>query len=101
MTAVSVVCAYVYVLVVELAPVPQILKLRSIKESDQVSLLFTASLAVGRLMALPYVFHKQALIMGWGLLAGALLRFVLLGQSVYYQRRTLLHKRMREEDVII
>ncbi|QDU59551.1 hypothetical protein Pan216_03800 [Planctomycetes bacterium Pan216] len=93
--------AVIYVLIVELAPLPQIWKLRLMKQSDQMSLLFTSQLAVGRLLALPYVFEKGAAILAWGFVAGAILRFILVGQAYYYQRRARMMQRFRDEEITI
>lgn len=90
-----------YVVIVELAPLPQIIKLHATKESDQVSILFTVALALGRLLGLPYIFEKQAHIMFWGIAVGALLRIILLFQTYYYQRRYNRLKSLRETEVTI
>lgn len=101
MNYVAITFAWLYVGIVELAPLPQIYKLNKIRKADQMSVGFAVALALGRLMGLPYAFDKGAAVIGWGLLVGAVLRIILLLQMLHYRRIHELHKRLREDEVTI
>ena len=90
-----------YVVLVELAPIPQMVRLQRKREADQVSVTFLALLAFGRFLAIPSAFASGAVVLGWGFVAGAALRMVLTFQTWHFQRRARQLQEFRDQTVSI
>jgi hypothetical protein len=77
-------------LAIEASYVPQIARLHRLKHADDVSYLFPALNASGRLLALAYAVASHNQVFVGGFILGIALRLVLLGQVTWYRRRSVL-----------
>jgi hypothetical protein len=67
--------------------VSQVVKLYRTKQASDFNILFPLLNASGRLLVVMYTISKSEVILAVGFLFGLGIRFVLLGQVLYYQKR--------------
>jgi len=74
-------------LMIEGSYLPQVYKLYKTKQAKDFNLLFPLLNAGGRLLAMMYTLSRGEWVLAIGFLFGLTIRFILLGQVLYYQER--------------
>ncbi len=77
--------------------IPQLVRLYRIKDAEDFSPWFPLLNFLGRLCAVIYTVHRGDWVLAFGFLMGMGLRATLLGQVVYYKRRTRLMRAMEQQ----
>jgi lipid-A-disaccharide synthase-like uncharacterized protein len=73
---------------IELSYLSQVRRLWVLKHADDISYFFPALNLTGRLLAFSYAMHLGEAVFGAGFLLGIVIRSTLLGQVLYYRRRS-------------
>lgn len=74
------------VIAVETSYVPQILRLRKLKQAEELSFFFPVLNLLGRGLALTYALLNHENVFSRGLMIGITLRAIFFAQVVYYRR---------------
>lgn len=74
------------VIAVETSYVPQILRLRKLKQAEELSFFFPVLNLLGRALALAYALLNHESVFSRGLMIGITLRAIFFAQVIYYRR---------------